>query len=104
MYSWGSTYAWIPLGLVIGLAAPLPIYALHRLFPRLHLNYLNVAIISWHIGRLVTGINSAIISFFAVAFWSQFYLRRYKPEWFLRFNYVLCAGLNGGTQVVVCLL
>ncbi|RFU28658.1 hypothetical protein B7463_g7691, partial [Scytalidium lignicola] len=104
MYSWGSTYQWVPLGLVIGFVAPIPFYILHRFFPKVGFNYLNVSIISWHIGWLVTGINSAIITFFLVAFWSQFYLRRYKPEWFLKFNYVLCAGLDGGTQVVVFIM
>lgn len=104
MYSWGSTYAWVPLGLVIGFAAPVPLYIAHRFFPKLRLNLINVPIIAWHIGWLVTGINSAIFSCFVVAFWSQYYLRRYKPEWFLRFNYVLCAGLDGGTQVVVFIM
>lgn len=104
MYSWGSTYDWVPLGLVIGFAAPIPIYLLHRQFPKVGFNYINISIISWHIGWLVTGINSAIISFFVVSFWSQFYLRRYKPEWFLKYNYVLCAGLDGGTQVIVFIL
>ncbi|RDW70319.1 hypothetical protein BP5796_08716 [Coleophoma crateriformis] len=104
MYSWGSTYQWVPLGLVIGFVAPIPIYILHRLFPKMHFDYLNVSIISWHIGWLVTGINSAIVSFFVVAYFSQFYLRRYKPDWFLKFNYVLCAGLDGGTQVVVFIM
>lgn len=104
MYSWGSTYEWVPLGLVLGFFAPIPIYALHRCFPKVGFDYFNVSIISWHIGWLVTGINSAIISFIVVAFWSQYYLRRYKPEWFLKFNYVLCAGLDGGTQVIVFIL
>ncbi|KAH8887176.1 OPT superfamily oligopeptide transporter [Thozetella sp. PMI_491] len=104
LYSWGQTYQWVPLGLVLGFAAPLPIYFLHRAFPKLGFDKLNVSIISWHIGWLVTGINSAIISFFVVAFWSQYYLRRYKPEWFLKYNYVLCAGLDGGTQVIVFIL
>lgn len=104
MYSWGSTYQWVPLGLVIGFAAPLPFYALHRYFPKVGFNYLNISIISWHIGWLVTGINSQIMTFFAVAFWSQFWLRRYRAEWFLKFNYVLCAGLDGGTQVVVFIM
>lgn len=104
MYSWGSRYAWVPLGLVIGFAAPLPVYFIHRMRPAWKLDRINIAIISWHIGWLVTGINSAIISYFVVAFWSQYYLRRWKPEWFLKFNYVLCAGLDGGTQVIVFIM
>lgn len=104
MYSWGSTYQWVPLGLVLGFFAPIPLYILHRLFPKMHFDYLNISIISWHIGWLVTGINSSLVSFFAVAYFSQFYLRRYKPAWFLKFNYVLCAGLDGGTQVIVFIM
>lgn len=50
MYSWGSTYQWVPLGLVLGFAAPLPGYFLHRLFPKVGFNYLNMSIICWHIG------------------------------------------------------
>jgi hypothetical protein len=82
MYSWGSTYAWVPLGLVIGFFAPLPIYALHRLFPRAGFDYFNVSIIAWHIGWLVTGINSMILTGFMVAFWSQFWLRRMCSPFF----------------------
>ncbi len=53
---------------------------------------------------MVTGINSSFITYFGVAFLSGYYLRRYKPEWFLQFNYVLCAGLDGGTQVIIFIL
>jgi len=104
MYSMGSTYQWVPLGLVLGFAAPIPLYILHRMYPKARLDRINIALISWHIGWLVTGINSSLISYFLVAFWSQYYLRRWKPEWFLKFNYVLCAGLDGGTQVIMFIM
>ncbi|KAK8080512.1 OPT oligopeptide transporter protein-domain-containing protein [Apiospora hydei] len=104
MYSWGSTYQWVPLGLVLGFAAPLPLYFAHRHMPNYGLDKVNLPIIAWHIGYLVSGINSSILSYFLIAFWSQFYLRRYKPEWFLKYNYVLCAGLEGGTQVIIFIL
>jgi hypothetical protein len=42
MYSRGSVYQWVPLGLVLGFAAPLPIYLLHRFYPKSGFNYLNV--------------------------------------------------------------
>ncbi|KAM3084296.1 hypothetical protein ACMFMF_001653 [Clarireedia jacksonii] len=104
MYSPTSIYHWVPLALPLGFIAPLPFYILHRFFPTYHFDYLNISIISWHIGWMVTGINSAIFSYFLVAYWSQYYLRRWKPDWFLKFNYVLCAGLDGGTQVVVFIM
>lgn len=60
--------------------------------------------VSAHVGWLSAGINSSILSYFLLAFWSQYYLRRWKPDWFLRFNYVLCAGLDGGTQVIISIM
>ncbi|KAK8118886.1 uncharacterized protein PG998_003512 [Apiospora kogelbergensis] len=104
MYSWGSTYQWVPMGLVLGFAAPLPLYLAHRYMPKYGFDKVNIPIIAWHIGYLVSGINSSILMYFLIAFWSQFYLRKYKPEWFLKFNYVLCAGLEGGTQVIIFIL
>ncbi|KAK8090769.1 OPT oligopeptide transporter protein-domain-containing protein [Apiospora phragmitis] len=95
---------WVPLGLVLGFAAPLPLYFAHRYMPKYGFDKVNIPIIAWHIGYLVSGINSSILMYFLIAFWSQFYLRRYKPEWFLKFNYVLCAGLEGGTQVIIFIL
>jgi OPT family oligopeptide transporter len=105
MYSVGTgRYQWVPLAFLIGFIAPLPFYFAHRLWPKLGFNYWNVAIIVWHLGYLCTGINSSLTSVFILAFWSQLYLRKYKPEWFLKYNYVLCAGLDGGTQVIVFIL
>jgi OPT family oligopeptide transporter len=104
MHSWGSTYQWVPLGFVIGFFAPLPLYFLHRLRPNWKLDRINVAMVSAHVGWLSAGINSSILSYFLLAFWSQYYLRRWKPDWFLRFNYVLCAGLDGGTQVIIFIM
>lgn len=84
MYSLGSTYQWVPLALALGFIAPLPIYFCHRLWPKLGLDKINVPIIAGHIGLLCVGINSSALSFFLVAFWSSFYLRRYVVSPFSR--------------------
>lgn len=36
-----------------------------------------------------------------MAVFSQFYLRRYRPRWFRKYNFLLSAALDGGTQVMV---
>lgn len=106
LYSIHSRYKWIPLALPIGLLAPLPPYFLARRFPNSPLKFhlWNIPIVAWHIGGLSTGITSSRLSFFIVAFFSQFWLRKYRGSWFLKYNYVLAAGLEGGTQVMVFLL
>jgi hypothetical protein len=64
----------------------------------------NTAIISYYIGWLSVGINSSILSFFVVGFFSQFWLRKYKPEFFREYNYILSAAMDGGTQVLTFIL
>jgi len=57
--------------------------------------YWNLAIISWYIGWLCVGINSQILPWFLIGFYSQFYLRKYKADWFIKYNYILSAGMDG---------
>ncbi|KAF8920813.1 peptide transporter MTD1 [Mucidula mucida] len=38
---------------------------------------------------------------FCLAVFSQYYLRRYRPRWFRKYNFLMSAALDGGTQVMV---
>jgi len=51
-------------------------------------------------GILSVGISSSMLSYFVIGFASQFWLRRWKPDWFIKYNYVLAAALDGGTQIL----
>ncbi|KAI9845025.1 MAG: hypothetical protein M1838_001929 [Thelocarpon superellum] len=104
MFSVGGRYQWVTLAFLVGFAVPVPFYILHRLFPRAGFHYWNTAIIAYNIGWLCVGINSSIMSFFIVGFFSQFYLRKYRPEWFIKYNYITSAAMDGGTQVIVFIL
>jgi hypothetical protein len=55
-------------------------------------------------GSLNSGINSSVFGFFISGFISQFWLRKYHPVWFKKYNYILSAGLDGGCQVMVFIL
>ena len=54
---------------------------------------------SYYIGWLCVGINSSILSYFVIAFISQWFLRTRYPRWFNKYNYIVAAALDGGTQV-----
>lgn len=95
LFSAGGRFQWLAWAFIIGFFVPLPTYILHRLFPRMGWNYWNLAIISWYIGWLCVGINSSVLPFFVVGFFSQFYLRKYRADWFIKYNYILSAGLDG---------
>jgi len=51
-----------------------------------------------------TGVNSTITSSILVGLVSQFWLRRYHPGWYRKYNYILGGALDGGAQVMVFVL
>lgn len=104
MYSVGARYEWVPLSLLLGFVLPVPFYLAHRLFPKVGFNTVNIPILVWYIGWLCVGVNSSITSYFIIAIVSQWYLRVYHPKIFKDYNYVVAAGLTGGTQVMVFIL
>ncbi|GAA5866212.1 hypothetical protein JCM8547_007204 [Rhodosporidiobolus lusitaniae] len=101
MYGPGSTYFIIPIGIVIGLAIPLPFYFLHRLFPKMKFDTIVSPIICWCLGYLSVGINSSVFTTMLLGIFSQFYLRKYRATWFRKYNYIMSAALDGGTQFMV---
>src|ERR1700761_436920 len=46
----------------------------------------------YYIGWLCVGINSSMASYFAIAWFSQWFLRTRHPRWFAKYNYILGAG------------
>ncbi|KAK5991876.1 Sexual differentiation process isp4-like protein [Cladobotryum mycophilum] len=102
MFSVGARYQWVTLAYLIGFLAPLPFYIMHRLFPHQRIwSYLNTAIILWYLGYLFVGLNASTTSYYILGAFGQLYLRRYRPQWFVKWNYLISAALDGGTQVMV---
>lgn len=42
--------------------------------------------------------------FFGLGFLAQFFLRKYRPVIFNKYNYITSAALDGGTQTIVFIL
>jgi OPT family small oligopeptide transporter len=101
MFSNGRTYQWIVFALPIGFLVPLPLYLLHRRWPSVGFDNIITPVICWCLGYLSVGINSSTTLFFAVGFFSQFYVRKRYPQWFLKYNYILAAAISGGTELLV---
>ncbi|KAG2138199.1 OPT oligopeptide transporter protein-domain-containing protein [Suillus cothurnatus] len=104
LFSTGQRYQWVPWAYVIGLFVPVPFCVIHRYWPKLRADYLYTPIIAYVIGYLSNGITSTYLSYFAVAFFSQWWLRTRHPRWFAKYNYIVGAALDGGTQVMVFIL
>ncbi|KAJ3027326.1 UNVERIFIED_CONTAM: hypothetical protein HDU68_004024 [Siphonaria sp. JEL0065] len=97
----GGTYAWLSYAFIVGIFIPIPFWLGHKYLPKWGFNYVNTAIISWYFCIFTVGVNSGWFTRNVLGFIFQYYLRKYKPEWFNKYNYILAAGLNAGTQLAV---
>jgi hypothetical protein len=104
MFSIGARYQWVTISFLLGFVVPLPFYFLNQVYPARIWTYLNLSIILWYMGWLFVGINASIGSYFILGFGAQFYLRKYHPNLFVKYNYLVSAALDGGTQVLVFIL
>ncbi|PYI13003.1 OPT superfamily oligopeptide transporter [Aspergillus japonicus CBS 114.51] len=104
MFSIGGRYQWVTISYLVGFVAPVPFWLAHRFYPSGIFSYLNTSIILWYMGWLFVGINASIPVYFALGFGAQFWLRRYHPHLFNKYNYIVSAALDGGTQICVFIL
>lgn len=86
-------------GFLIGAVLPIPFYFLARHYPRSAWRYVHIPVALLAIGNVppATGINYT--AWIMVGFVFQFFMRRFHLLWWMRYNYILSAGLNFG----VCL-
>ncbi|TFK88965.1 OPT oligopeptide transporter [Polyporus arcularius HHB13444] len=101
LYAPGARYGFIPWMLIAGLAVPIPFYLAHRWWPKLGFNYVFTPVVVAELGYLSVGINSSWMTSLALAVFSQWYLRKRRPRWFRKYNFLLSAALDGGTQIMV---
>ncbi|KAG7452993.1 OPT oligopeptide transporter [Guyanagaster necrorhizus] len=108
-YGKESGYWIIPFGMFIGLFCPIPFWLVHRYSkPGSTLakttKYINVPIITLYIGYLPYSVNGQWWSCFVIGFFSQWWLRKHRPGWFKKYNYLTSAALDGGSQVILFIL
>ncbi|KAI8909028.1 OPT oligopeptide transporter protein-domain-containing protein [Gorgonomyces haynaldii] len=82
---------WFILG---GVVISALFYYLHRLFPNVGFNYINIPIIFQQSGVTLYGYGSSILSGTIVGFLSQVYARKYHRLLYDRYNYILSAALD----------
>ncbi|KAI9442371.1 OPT oligopeptide transporter protein-domain-containing protein [Lactarius indigo] len=104
LFAHGKRYQWVAWGYIVGLFAPVPFWLVHQFYPKLRADYLYAPLIAIYMSWLCVGISSSYTSYYAIALFSQWYLRTRYPRWFTKYNYILGAALDGGTQVMVFIL
>ncbi|KAJ7822327.1 OPT oligopeptide transporter protein-domain-containing protein [Mycena olivaceomarginata] len=68
------------------------------------MKYLNLPIILLYIGWLPYSVNGQWTSCMIIGVYSQWWLRTRRPKWFAKYNYILSAALDGGSQVILFIL
>jgi hypothetical protein len=104
MFSVGARYQWVTIAYLLGFIVPVPFWLIYRRTKIRFFKYMNFGVILWYMGWLFVGINSSILSYLLAGFGAQFYLRKYHPGLFVKYNYLVSAALDGGTQVIVFIL
>ncbi|PLW21642.1 hypothetical protein PCANC_01078 [Puccinia coronata f. sp. avenae] len=91
LYTWGARYVSVPLALGYGLGLPLPFYILYKFWPHIYIKDLNIPIVMGFVALGTFGVTAGRTNNILVGLASQMVVRRYRPNWFLKYNYVLSA-------------
>lgn len=103
MYGLNGYYI-VPLGILIGFAAPFLHWAMNVVFPATRKWPTNTPMILTYAGVYYYGNTSWIPSTIVVGIFSQIWLRRRHPRIYNKYNYLIGAALDGGSQIVIFIL
>ncbi|KII95301.1 hypothetical protein PLICRDRAFT_34142 [Plicaturopsis crispa FD-325 SS-3] len=99
----------IPFGMFIGLFIPIPFWLCWKFSKKggkfgAFMKYINIPIIALYMGYLPYSVNGQWWSCLVIGVTSQWYLRTRRPGWFIKYNYLTSAALDGGSQVILFIL
>ncbi|KAI0374504.1 OPT oligopeptide transporter [Pilatotrama ljubarskyi] len=104
LFGIGAMYNWVLYFFLIGALLPIPFYFLAVRYPTSFWRYVNIPVCFAGLALLppATGINYS--AFTAVGAFFQWFMRRFHFGWWLRFNYILSAGLDIGVSLGLVLV
>lgn len=105
LYAPGKIYFQLPLGHLYGFLAPFPLYFMHRLYPSQRIwSYLNMPVVLTYVGWLPYSVNGAWWPGFVIGLASQWWARTRRPKWYMMYNYLTSAALDGGSSIIYFIL
>lgn len=85
---------------LIGFLLPIPFWLLSRKYPRVTwLKYVHIPLIFNATGMMPPAVPVNFSMWCAVGFIFMFYLRRYRHEWWRKYNYVTSAAFDSGVAI-----
>ncbi|KAF9434053.1 hypothetical protein BGZ76_008652 [Entomortierella beljakovae] len=103
MFGPSSIYNPINYFFLIGLALPIPFYYLRKWFPGSFFENVHIPVLLAATSMMPPAKAYHYTNWLALGFIFQFFVRRYHPEWHLRYTYVLSAAFDSGVAFMVLL-
>ncbi|TFK90092.1 OPT oligopeptide transporter [Polyporus arcularius HHB13444] len=109
LFTYGKQYYLIGFAFFIGLAFPLPFWIAYKLAKKdswiaRYAKFVHTPIMALYIGYLPYSVNGQWWSCFVIGMASQWWARTRRPRWFKKYNYLLSAALDGGSQIILFIL
>lgn len=107
MYGPGTPYFIIPMAVLIGIGAVVVHWVFTRFVPRIgqvKTSSLVLPTVFLYSAWMTSGQNCVILSTILVGLISQAWIRTRYPRWFKEYNYIVGAGWDGGSLLVIFVL
>jgi hypothetical protein len=99
MFGSSSIYHPLMYFFIFGLFIPIPFYLIAKKFPGTLLDGIHTPVLLTSTGMMPPARPYHYANWLTVGFLFQFCVKRYRREWYQRFNYILSAALDSGVAI-----
>ncbi|KAG0222737.1 hypothetical protein BGW41_005862 [Actinomortierella wolfii] len=104
MFGPKSIYNIVNYFFFFGFVLPIPFYFLYKKWPNSWLQYVHIPVILGATGMMPPALPFHFTNWILVGFIFQYLVRKYRTEWYMRFNYVMSAAFDSGVafNALIC--
>ncbi|KAI9596969.1 OPT oligopeptide transporter protein-domain-containing protein [Syncephalis fuscata] len=84
---------------LVGLLLPIPFWLITRRYPNSWVRFINIPVLLAGTAGMPPAYPGIYPMYILLGFIFQFYLFRYRQQWWARYNYILSAGLDAGVAI-----
>ncbi|KAG0346586.1 hypothetical protein BG004_001340 [Podila humilis] len=104
MFGTSSIYHPLMYFFIFGMFIPIPFYLMAKRWPGTFLDRVHTPVLLTSTGMMPPARPYQYANWLTVGFFFQFCVKRYRPDWYNRFNYVLSAAMDSGVAIAALLI
>ncbi|KAL0080366.1 OPT family small oligopeptide transporter [Phycomyces blakesleeanus] len=104
MFGPDTDYYFFLWAFVVGFALPVPFWILHKFYPKVGFNLVNIPLFLYGLCILPGSNSSWITVSFIITLVSQLFIKRRYSKWYAKHNYLMSAALDSGTSLMSFIL